>query len=85
MNKEDFVNEKNKIKVTWIGHATVLLTFGTKINILIDPIFDTRVTPFQAVPFGGEKRLAECPCSVNSLPPINCIFISHDHFDHLDY
>jgi L-ascorbate metabolism protein UlaG (beta-lactamase superfamily) len=66
---------------TWIGHATTFLqTDG--LNILFDPIFSDRASAWQRI---GPKRLRPVPCSIEELPPIDVIMISHNHYDHLDY
>ncbi|XP_064633220.1 N-acyl-phosphatidylethanolamine-hydrolyzing phospholipase D-like isoform X2 [Lineus longissimus] len=71
----------NGIKVTWLGHATVLVQFDG-LNILTDPIFSQRCSPVQ---FMGPKRYRDIPCTVHDLPNIDAVLISHNHYDHLDY
>ena len=72
-----------KITVTWIGHATVLINFyGTW--ILTDPVFSDKVGPSG---FGikiGTKRLIAPALPIKSIPKIDLILLSHGHFDHLD-
>jgi hypothetical protein len=65
---------------TWISHATVLVKMGG-ITILTDPVFSPRCSPFT---FAGPKRYTEPGMSIDSLPPIDIVVISHDHYDHLD-
>ncbi len=66
--------------ITWIGHATVLLqTAG--VNIITDPIFSDRASPVQ---FAGPKRQVPLMMSLDELPSIDVVFISHNHYDHLD-
>lgn len=62
--------------MNWIGHATVLLQTNG-VNIITDPIF----SPVQ---FAGSKRQVPLMMSVEELPEINVVFISHNHYDHLD-
>lgn len=70
-----------KCKLTWLGHASVLLQVNS-LNILTDPIFSERASPLS---FAGPKRFRRCPISnVDSLPDINAILISHNHYDHFD-
>ncbi|KAK3952846.1 N-acyl-phosphatidylethanolamine-hydrolyzing phospholipase [Pseudoneurospora amorphoporcata] len=77
-------------KVTWLGHAGVLVqlppldaTKGSRpIRCLFDPIFSMRCSPSQRA---GPIRAYPPPCRVQDLPPVDAVFISHNHFDHLDY
>lgn len=66
---------------TWFGHSSSMVQLGNK-NILIDPVFGKYSSP---VSFTGVKRFSECPVTADALPPIDVLFISHDHYDHLDY
>ncbi|XP_049616667.1 N-acyl-phosphatidylethanolamine-hydrolyzing phospholipase D isoform X1 [Syngnathus scovelli] len=68
------------LRVTWLGHASVLVEMDG-LNILTDPIFSQRASPFQ---FVGPKRYRGPPCSVQQLPRIDAVVISHSHYDHLD-
>ncbi|WWC89388.1 uncharacterized protein L201_004311 [Kwoniella dendrophila CBS 6074] len=76
-----------KEKITWLGHAGVLLEIPWKdrsgyAGIIFDPIFSYRCSPTQYV---GPARYLDSPCSVSELPEIHICCISHDHYDHLDY
>ncbi len=66
--------------VTWIGHATMLLRLAGR-NILFDPVFSERVSP---VRFAGPRRIVPLPIDIPDLPRIDLVFISHNHYDHLD-
>ena len=66
--------------VTWIGHATVLVQSGG-INVLTDPIFSKRASP---VPFAGPARHQPPGVSLDQLPHVDVVVISHNHYDHLD-
>lgn len=68
------------MQVTWIGHATFLVQVSGK-NILLDPVFSDRASPF---PFFGPKRWAPPAIVLKYLPPIDAVMISHNHYDHLD-
>jgi L-ascorbate metabolism protein UlaG (beta-lactamase superfamily) len=68
------------MKVTWIGHSTVLIqTQG--LNILLDPVWAERPSP---VGFAGVRRVRAPGVRLADLPPIDVILLSHDHYDHLD-
>jgi len=47
------------------------------INILTDPYFDNKT-------ICNYKRLIDCAVTIDKLPRINCILISHEHFDAFD-
>lgn len=66
--------------VTWFGHSNMLLQMHG-MNILIDPIFSDRASP---VSFIGPKRYGGLPISIEQLPHLDMVVISHDHYDHLD-
>ena len=51
------------------------------LNILTDPIFSDRASP---ISWFGPKRVSDLPVDLDSLPPIDVVIISHDHYDHLD-
>lgn len=72
--------DKQNFRVTWIGHSTLVIQIDG-FNIITDPVFSDRASPIQ---FLGPKRIREPACSIDSLPPIDIVLISHDHFDHLD-
>jgi len=99
--KENFINESHetktgyapkpktwsndKITITWIGHATVLINFYGKI-ILTDPLLVNRLSPIY---IGGHKnigvkRVTDLPIKYKDLPSIDLVIISHAHRDHLD-
>ena len=67
------------IKLTFINHSSWLIQYP--LNILIDPIFSNRASPF---PFIGPKRYHPTPLPIESLPRIDVLFISHNHYDHMD-
>jgi len=66
--------------MTWIGHATALLQIDG-INILTDPMFSQRASPFT---FLGPKRKVPPGLALDQLPHIDAVLISHSHYDHLD-
>ncbi|KAK3394959.1 beta-lactamase superfamily domain-containing protein [Podospora didyma] len=76
-----------KAKLTWLGHASMLLQLppltrdGQPLRCLFDPIFSMRCAPSQTF---GPIRSYPPPCRPEDLPPIDAVFISHNHYDHLD-
>ena len=67
-------------QVVRLGHSSHLLKLRGK-YWLIDPVFGDRVSPFS---FVGPKRFRAPPLSLQELPPIEGLILSHDHYDHLD-
>lgn len=68
-------------RVYWIGHASQLLCLHNGLNILLDPIFSTRASPLR---FAGPKRRYPPATTVEQLPPIHVVTVSHNHYDHMD-
>ncbi len=67
------------LRVTWMGHSSLLVEIdGT--NVLIDPVWDERASPVQ---WAGPKRFFPPPISLEHLPRIDVVVVSHDHYDHL--
>lgn len=79
----------NKIKsekdsLTWLGHSAFLLSIDNK-KLLLDPMLGPIASP---VSFAGSKRYKygeDMLHIIDEMPPIDAVFISHDHYDHLDY
>ena len=67
-------------QLTWIGHSTFLIQMDG-LNILTDPVFSDHASP---VSFAGPKRTTPPAISVEQLPVIDIVLISHNHYDHLD-
>ena len=68
------------LRITWVGHATALIQTPS-LTVLTDPMFSDRASP---VSFAGPEREVPVPLSIDDLPPIDVVVISHDHYDHLD-
>ena len=74
-----------RVTAAWLGHATVLINFFG-INILTDPVLFPRIGI--RVPFLftiGPKRLTAPALTVDELPRIDIVLLSHAHFDHFDW
>jgi len=70
------------LKITWFGHSSYLIQVAGK-NILVDPVFSERTSPFQ---FLGTKRFDGTNfIQPEDFPALDLIVITHDHYDHLDY
>lgn len=70
------------IAVAWFGHSSLLIKVsGT--TFLCDPVFGERASTFS---FMGPKRFKyDRYMSVEQLPPVDVVLLSHDHYDHLDH
>jgi len=72
--------EGQEMRVTWVGHATVLVqTQG--LNILTDPVWSDVAGPFNKV---GPRRVRAPGVRFDDLPKIDVVLVSHNHYDHLD-
>ncbi|MDH4554988.1 hypothetical protein E8F11_07305 [Pseudomonas sp. BN417] len=72
--------EGDELRVTYINHATLLIQHRG-LNILTDPVWSQRVSPFS---FVGPRRHHPPGLGLDQLPPIDLILVSHNHYDHLD-
>ncbi|MES2308110.1 MAG: MBL fold metallo-hydrolase [Verrucomicrobiota bacterium] len=75
--------DSNKITLSWIGHATVLINFYG-FWILTDPALFSRVGLDLRLFSFGPKRLSMPGLQPNLLPKIDLILLSHAHMDHMD-
>ncbi|SPZ83498.1 metal-dependent hydrolase [Sphingobacterium multivorum] len=67
--------------LVWFGHSSYFLRLDGK-NILVDPVLSGSASPIP----GSVKAFKGADVStVSALPPIDYLFISHDHYDHMDY
>ena len=78
LSKEIYKKEKSLL--TWGGHSTFLFQ-NQNVNVLIDPHFTLRASPFSYI---GPKRYTPSVFNKNNLPRIDVVAISHNHYDHLD-
>ncbi|PIO40391.1 hypothetical protein AB205_0027900 [Aquarana catesbeiana] len=69
------------IRITWLGHASVMVEMDD-LTFLTDPVFSQRASP---ISIAGPKRFRGPPCTIEQLPKIDAVVISHNHYDHLDY
>jgi L-ascorbate metabolism protein UlaG (beta-lactamase superfamily) len=67
-------------RVTMVNHSTVLLQLDS-LNILTDPVWSERVGVEGEV---GVRRHRPPGIPFDSLPPIDVVLLSHDHYDHMD-
>ncbi len=67
--------QPGQLGVTFIGHSSFLLQIAGK-NILVDPVFSTRLVVL--------RRQRRAGVRVRDLPPIDLVLLTHAHMDHLD-
>jgi L-ascorbate metabolism protein UlaG (beta-lactamase superfamily) len=73
--------DKDGIRVTLIGHSSVLIQVAG-LNLITDPVLDDQVSLL-----GGVLKVDAVTApgvAFDDLPPIDLVLISHDHADHLD-
>ncbi|KAF7324145.1 Metallo-hydrolase/oxidoreductase [Mycena kentingensis (nom. inval.)] len=80
------LQQTDKLCAMWLGHAGYLVQLPAEpghrpICVVFDPIFSERAFPSTWV--GPRRRLA-APCTVDDLPEIDFVAISHNHYDHCD-
>ena len=68
------------LRATWLGHSTVLVEIDG-VRVLTDPVWGERASPTS---FAGPSDSTR-PVPISSLPALDAVIISHDHYDHLDY
>lgn len=70
----------SKVKITFVNHSTFLIQYAG-LNILTDPIWSFRCSPFQ---FAGPHRMRPPGVNFKDLPKIDLVLLSHNHYDHFD-
>lgn len=83
-NQNDFESiGADTIAVTWIGHSSILIKIDG-VTILTDPVMvGERASMFS---FAGPKRFKyDHYMTIDELPEVDLVIMSHDHYDHLDY
>lgn len=67
--------------MVWLGHSSWYLQLSGK-RILIDPVLSDYAAPFS---FINKAFPGEYPWRAETMPEIDLLIISHDHYDHLDH
>jgi L-ascorbate metabolism protein UlaG (beta-lactamase superfamily) len=67
--------------LVWFGHSSYFMQVDGK-SMLVDPVFSGTASPirFTTTSFKGSDVY-----TTDDLPVIDYLFITHDHWDHLDY
>ena len=75
----NYVDLREQQTLTWLGHSAFLLKLQGR-TILLDPWLTDTASPLAV----GPKRFVPPGISIQNLPPIDVLVISHSHYDHLD-
>ena len=73
--------DPNEDLIVWFGHSSLFIQIAEK-KILVDPVFSKYASP---VPFSNKAFEGTNIYTVDDLPEIDVLLITHDHYDHLDY
>ena len=86
--KKRNLDKRDSVIGTWLGHASALVEIPSldraerrSTFLLFDPIFSLKAGPTEN---RGVTRFKNAPCQVEDLPGCDAVFISHNHYDHLD-
>jgi L-ascorbate metabolism protein UlaG (beta-lactamase superfamily) len=80
--KTDLFNlDEDENVLIWFGHSSYFIQLDGK-KILVDPVFSGNASPIPGTvkAFKGTDQY-----TVNDIPEVDYLLISHDHYDHLDY
>jgi hypothetical protein len=72
---------KEQDVLVWFGHSSYFIQIDGK-KILVDPVLSGHASPFS---FSIKAFKGTDAYSPNDIPEIDYLFISHDHWDHLDF
>ena len=70
---------RGEVAVTFIGHSTFLIRTASSV-ILTDPVFTSHAGPFGRM---GPRRVRPPAIAPSSLPAVDLVLVSHNHYDHL--
>lgn len=70
----------DQVALTFINHVTFLIQFP-ELTVLTDPVFSERASPLS---WAGPRRVHAPGVSLEHLPALDAVFVSHNHYDHMD-
>lgn len=77
-----FTSTDEEPKFVWYGHSVLLVQLKGR-NLLIDPMLGDSASPI--APFVARRFSENTLDIIDTLPPIDAVLMTHDHYDHLDY
>ncbi len=81
-DRQAWAQSKSGFQFIWYGHAACLMRLDGQ-NFLIDPMFGPDASPVGPV---HTQRFSKNTLDIlEELPELQAIFLTHDHYDHLDY
>lgn len=72
----DLHERPRSARITWGGHASFVVQIGG-LTFLTDPVWSDKIP-------GGIPRLTGAGVPWESLPPVDGVVLSHNHYDHMD-
>ena len=80
--KTDLINlPVDKDILVWFGHSSYFIQLDGK-RFLVDPVFSGNASP---IPGTVKSFKGTDIYTAEDIPEIDYLFISHDHYDHVDY
>mgnify|MGYP000924335255 CR=1 FL=1 len=67
--------------LVWFGHSSYFIQLNGR-KILVDPVFSPFASP---IPLTTRAFKGTTVYNTDDIPDIDFLFITHDHWDHLDY
>ncbi|MGL6268618.1 MAG: MBL fold metallo-hydrolase, partial [Chitinophagaceae bacterium] len=91
LNKPPFILPSQKVKLhelnkgedmlVWFGHSSYFMQLNGK-RILVDPVLSGSASP---IPSTTRSFPGSDVYTAEDIPAIDYLFLTHDHWDHLDY
>ena len=72
--------DENEEVLVWFGHSSYFIQSGGK-KFLVDPVLNGTASP---VSFTTKAFEGTDPYNPEDIPEVDYLFLTHDHWDHLD-
>ena len=73
--------DSNKDVLVWLGHSSYFVQLGG-VRVLVDPVLSLSAAP---IPFVNDAFEGTSIYTVEDMPHVDYLLITHDHWDHLDH